>query len=90
MCVIVKEGEKDKLTLRGSNINVFHFESKIYEIGSEDEEVVNSNGPIFHEDVHRSSYIFHFYVQVRDFKFLAGAHNLLYAGCEFSYGINNM
>jgi hypothetical protein len=41
---------------------MFHFESKIYEIENEDEEEVNSNGPIFHEDVHRSSHIFHFYV----------------------------
>ncbi len=26
---------------------MFHFESKIYEIDNEDEEEVNSNGPIF-------------------------------------------
>ena len=58
-----QEGEKYKLTLRGSNVNVFDFESKIYEIENEDEEVVNSNGPIFHfifKDVHRSLSLFSF------------------------------
>ena len=43
--------------LRGSNINVFNFESKIYEIENEDEEVVTMNGPIFHFE---GSNIFHF------------------------------
>jgi hypothetical protein len=34
---------------------VFHFESKINEIDNEDEEVVNSNGPIFHFNLQRRS-----------------------------------
>ena len=62
-----QDGEKDKLMLRGSNINVFNFESKIYEIENEDEEVVNRNGPIFHfifKDVHQLIAHFSFYVQV--------------------------
>ena len=43
---------------------MFHFESKIYEIENEDEEEVNSNGPIFHEDVHahRKFFIFTFII----------------------------
>ena len=67
-----QDGEKDKLMLRGSNINVFNFESKIYEIENEDEEVVNSNGPIFHfifKDVHRSSHFFHFTFKLSEVKF---------------------
>ena len=46
---------------------MFHFESKIYEIDYEDEEVVNSNGPIFHFNLQRRSLLmslFSFYVQV--------------------------